>query len=343
MDERDGPQQIRDEFRAVDPKHAAQRSHHLAQRSIQRALHDLKLVEKGAEFDERGILRPTQEQKEALFKKAGLQHSASDVEAIETPEQSEISPERLNEIIDSSIYMANPYITGQENVYHNGLNGDKNATIFDQLRYHFPSERIEKPFTDANVSELVTVAEGSQFEAKNGQRLGRAEWPGGLHKGEPLYAVQYMTLTANTEPVPDDSAPRGVRHKQKYEYLENQQGHLDKLSDQELAAKGLSRDKLEQMKQNNRLSEFSYTLLLPETLAKELGQAMIANPQLARELGDKLVHKPDAHLYSNYDLSKWEMWKPPYEKWKQTNGGVNRIAFRTTSDQSVDQSKIVEF
>jgi hypothetical protein len=343
MDEKYGPTQIKNEFRAVDPSHAAERSRHLARRALQRATHDIALVEGGAIFDQHGILHPTKEQIESLYKQYEAPEKENAKAQPASTETDSITSERLKEIVNSSIYLANPYIKGQENIKFNGLNGDNRAGILESLKHSFPSKEIEKPFTDVGISELVTVAEISQFEFRDSARADSMKWPSGPHKDEPIYAVQYMTLTANAEPVPDETAPRGMRHKQKFEYLENRQGHLDKLSDEELAVKGLDREKLTQMKQNNRLSEFNYTLLLPQTVAKELNKAMRARPQLARELGDILVLNPDAEQGWIAILDAWEDWKPPYEKWREVNDGVNRMAFRTASDQSVDQSTIVEF
>jgi hypothetical protein len=325
MDEHYGPSQIQNEFKAVDPKHAAERSNHLAKRAVQRAMHDLELVEAGAEFDERGHLHPTSEQKSVLYSnEEQARHSnAQDKEDVISPEQFSMTPERLKEIAYNSFYAAMPYANGMKDLAYSPL-GEKNVRqlgmILDGLKQWSPMEDVGVTFVQEGVPEVVTVAKAEDFDFSKGagfsktrdpeirRSLAGSSWQIGEQKGEKIYVLQYATATEN----PDGN--------QKYPYKDRGD--------------------------TGRNTEFSYAMLLPESQAREVEAAMKIDPSLARQLGDLLVFNTKT-VGNNSDRirSLWQdpKFKPPYDKWRQINGGVDRMAFRTASNQTAEQAQIVEF
>jgi hypothetical protein len=308
-----------------------------------RDLFTAELIKSGAFYNELGNLTlGAAQQAELHTKHFPLSSNELTESAVSSPEQG-ITHERVIEIMDSSVYVANPYIKGKEALTYNAINSNKTDLA---LRFHFPSKGIEKPFTDKGVSELVTITEIGNLPWSDGQVRKNAGWPAkGEHQGEPMFAVQYMTLTGEVEPTEDQSSPGGITHKQKFEYRENDKHHLKNMKEEDLAKMSDSDRQMREniLKQQSRLSEYNYTLLLPESLAKELVDAMKLEPQVARDLGDMLVYNPKAHKSWQSNLEDWERWKPPYDEWRQSSGGTARMAFRSSPELGVEGSTIVEF
>jgi hypothetical protein len=324
MDEHYGATQIQNEFKAVDPRHAAERSHHLAKRAVQRALHDMELVEDGAEFDEYGHLHATPEQKNALYSEEQAKYpKAEDKEDVVNPEQLSMTPERLKEIADNSLYAAMPYANSMLDLAYSP-SGESNVRqlepIFHGLKQWSPMEDVGTTFVQEGAPEVVTIAKAEDFDFSKGMGFSKAHdpeirrtlagssWQIGEQRGEKYYVLQYATTT-------EDSDGR-----QKYPYKDRGD--------------------------TGRNTEFSYAMLLPESQARELEAAMKIDPSLARQLGDILVFNTKT-VGANSDRirSLWQdpKFKPPYDKWRQINGGVNRMAFRTASNQTAEQAQIVEF
>ncbi|HSW37587.1 MAG TPA: hypothetical protein VLG37_04450 [Candidatus Saccharimonadales bacterium] len=102
-------------------------------------------------------------------------------------------------------------------------------------------------------------------------------------------------------------------------------------------------------------SEFS--IALPATKADELYQAMVKDPELARKIYEAMIlkalskrmYEAQPVLPAGYSLegdTPEEVWagrRPPYDEWKATNGGVNRMAFRSSVLVAPGNSMIVEY
>jgi hypothetical protein len=234
-----------------------------------------------------------------------------------------MTPERLEEIAMSSFYAAMPYAIGNKDLAYSPL-GERNVReelrdIFDGLKQRLPLKKTGKDFVEAGVAEVVTLAKPEDFDFSKGSGAANARdhqirefltntpWQIGEHAGEEIYVLQYAITRKDAE------------GKIKYEYKDQ----------------GAERD-----------SDFNYTMLLPESQAKELAAAMQADPNLARKLGDVLVFNENAvGTYADKVRARWHdpQYKPPYEVWREVNGGVSRMAFRTASDQSVEQATVVKF
>lgn len=78
-------------------------------------------------------------------------------------------------------------------------------------------------------------------------------------------------------------------------------------------------------------------MMLPRTEAEVLRQMLDSDPEVMRVLLEKLMtEKLQAQ-------EAWENSRPPYEKWKEANGGVSKIAVRSGLISSAKDSKILEF
>lgn len=240
-------------------------------------------------------------------------------------EKDSMSPERLDEIVDNSLYVANVYTASGRGWIEGTPPGGKYDTQIHKLasRQLFPiPEEEQQKLTDKDVSELVTVAPVEDFDFSEDRDrdlyYGSATWGfEDKHKGEPLYVIQYVVMTSGRV-VGEESGKRA----QKFPYNSPFNSGRD--------------------------TPYSYTMFLPKSVAEELGETMQADPQLARDLGVKLVKNPDATIpmrssASKHTVGEWEKYQPPYEQWRERTNGVARMAFRTGSDQPVERANIVTF
>lgn len=80
-----------------------------------------------------------------------------------------------------------------------------------------------------------------------------------------------------------------------------------------------------------------FTIFLPESQGKLLIEGIESNPEMIHNLAD-IVLRDKVGAPDN-----WQDSKPPYDEWKATNGGVNRIAIRTDLSQHPEESQVLEF
>lgn len=94
----------------------------------------------------------------------------------------------------------------------------------------------------------------------------------------------------------------------------------------------------------------NYFMIMNAADGEQLQAAIQEKPQLARDLLATIMETQD--LDKKGDNMKRvasepvpdDAWAhPPYEAWKEQNGGVNRIALRTSVDTPPEQCEIIEF
>jgi hypothetical protein len=217
----------------------------------------------------------------------------------------------LKEIIQDSMYVANPYIMGAGEVTYNKF-GNNDPEIEKTLGHLQKITAMNRDgLVERGASEVVTVMPYNQYGVYGGGTIislehQRAVWPSGDNKGEPAYILKYDTLTGARK----DGA--------KYVY----EDHV------------------------GRPNNFNYAIALPESAAKELEAAMKADPNIARQLGDELVQNTEAretHSGFGSSPSMWDQHKPQYDMWNEANGGVDRMAFANQYDQPAEQAEIIEY
>jgi hypothetical protein len=261
-----------------------------------------KLSISGAQFDELSAQAPSQ----PLSEGAHNEHQSAAHEQAEA-----MSAERLKEIIQDSMYVANPYIMGAGEVTYNKF-GNNDPEIEKTLGHLQKITAMNRDgLVERGASEVVTVMPYNQYGVYGGGTIislehQRAVWPSGDNKGEPAYILKYDTLTGARK----DGA--------KYVY----EDHV------------------------GRPNNFNYAIALPESAAKELEAAMKADPNIARQLGDELVQNTEAretHSGFGSSPSMWDQHKPQYDMWNEANGGVDRMAFANQYDQPAEQAEIIEY
>jgi hypothetical protein len=91
----------------------------------------------------------------------------------------------------------------------------------------------------------------------------------------------------------------------------------------------------------------AYNLLLKEQDALGVWEALKKQPELLRELADMMATSPQTLTNDGQKtLMSEEQWanvRPPYDEWRNINGDVSRIAFRTSPNHGPTQSYIAEF
>jgi hypothetical protein len=100
---------------------------------------------------------------------------------------------------------------------------------------------------------------------------------------------------------------------------------------------------------------FGYRVVAKTDEVQEIWQTLRQDPQVVRNLADMMVmdpeliegnasYKPLSDANRRHFQEKWQRQvRPPYDDWKEVNGGVNRVAFRSSPDQTPEQCEIVEF
>jgi hypothetical protein len=280
--------------------------------------HSQKLIKEGAVIDHMGKLSITGTQYDELSAQAPS-HPLSEVAHSETQqgahEQVEaMSAERLKEIMQDSMYAARPYIQGAREVTYSvfGSADPRESRYIPQLLNVASNNWGGQVKPD--VSEQVTVMPYTHYSMQSGldRKLYSLEnqkilWPsreGGPR--EAVYIINYNTLAGASK----DGA--------KYVYDD----HV------------------------GRPNSYSYAIALPESAAKELEAAMKADPNLARQLGDELIYNDEAYEATNpYGNSKhgWDKYRPPYDSWREANGGVDRMAFFDQFEQAPETAEVVEY
>jgi hypothetical protein len=224
-----------------------------------------------------------------------------------------ISSERLTQIAHNSIYNVHtqidaPKTVGQESVFyapggaHNTDRGIENL-VKNNLNGSSMNEWSGK-FSSQGVAEAVTVA---KLEDMTDHYLDLAKYAGMQMDEEPVYAVQYATLSNG------DASDR-------YRYEDR----------------------------GGRPNAFEgFVMLLPESAAKELEVGLKESPVKARELFGILAENPEADIsggsYKKGLLQEHGVMRAPFGQWRQQDGGVSRMAFRTASNQGPSQAEIIEF
>jgi hypothetical protein len=100
---------------------------------------------------------------------------------------------------------------------------------------------------------------------------------------------------------------------------------------------------------------FGFRIAAESDEAQKVWETLQQEPQLVRELADMMVMDPELQDISqlgqglsdanrgNFQQKWQEQVRPPYDEWKEANGGVNRMAFRASPDQAPEQCEIAEF
>ncbi len=78
-------------------------------------------------------------------------------------------------------------------------------------------------------------------------------------------------------------------------------------------------------------------LFMPKSAAVELVNAMQTDPAIIREAVDVAMRQEVEAS------TTWDQMKPPYDKWREINGGVDRIALRNSFEADTNQAQILEF
>ncbi|HSW36944.1 MAG TPA: hypothetical protein VLG37_01085 [Candidatus Saccharimonadales bacterium] len=183
--------------------------------------------------------------------------------------------------------------------------------------------RNGREFIEGGVSEVLTLAEPEDFFVYEGYNL-KETLEGATLNGEKVMLLNYVTMTRS------DTPPR-----QGPSYEKPNQG-----------GDSVRQWGYEYPNEDGRAGNyFGYTILLPESKARKLWGALHADPTLVREMGDVIMSGLEGSTIegTQYDAERWQQNRPPYGKWRQANGGINRIAFRTASNQTAQESEIVEF
>lgn len=78
-------------------------------------------------------------------------------------------------------------------------------------------------------------------------------------------------------------------------------------------------------------------MMLPKSEADKLREMIESQPDVVRKLIEKLMTE------KFQSKEGWERSRPPYETWREANGGVSRIALRDSLVASAEDSKVIEF
>lgn len=250
---------------------------------------------------------------------APVEEGADDMAVSEQGEVSEfLTNERFWEIIRESRYVAHATRGVGQRILTNlpvsriGRRGEDLVHGLDGFR---ATAEIEEAFTDAGISEVVTITEAGEFQFNHDQPV--MDMVGDSLHGEPIYVVDYATLTSQPP--------------QRYPYHENGIYHQPPTE-----------------RTRGRPISLNWTMLLPQSMAEELRTAIEADPELVRIISEGLLINPDAtdHVgreMNDFTVEIWENCRPPYEEWQAINGGVDRIALRDSQSQGPDEARILEF
>lgn len=80
-----------------------------------------------------------------------------------------------------------------------------------------------------------------------------------------------------------------------------------------------------------------YSVFLPESQADKLRQAITENPALTQEITTAMMTE-----YFGATAEEWQKMGPNYDKWRELDGGVSRVAIRDRFDQSLQDSTIIQ-
>lgn len=174
---------------------------------------------------------------------------------------------------------------------------------------------VEAALTEAGVAEVVTITPAADLIADNEINSLYTRDLEPVEGGEPLAVVEYSTLSG----------------KGRYPY--------DRYSDPKILPE-----------RRGGQTSLRWVMVLPESTAAELRTAIIEDPDLVRLMSEAIVTNPDARgILSREDSPNpitrelWERSRPPYEAWKDINGGVERIALRDGRSQPANEARILEF
>jgi hypothetical protein len=288
-----------------------EQQHESAERTIAAA----QLLVAGAAIDASGVLRPTNEQINALYTQGPDRplRSQDDSAKAEKPqtklehgEQTEITPEKLKGILDNSFFFyhgrkARGGGHGQEIAAHSPewpeisreFRNSIDRYLQNQTDYRAFAE-TGKPFVDAGVSEVMTVTDMKDTYE--------------VFDNEPVTLLQYAVLS-------------DVKGSSKYFYPEFPKTGA------------------------GRKSSLSLTVLLKQSDAACITAAVQQDPMFARQMVEAMITRDD--LYDGYKTlgpaTTWEDHKPPYEQWREQNGGWERLAIRPDNNQGIKESQIITF
>jgi hypothetical protein len=234
-----------------------------------------------------------------------------------------MTKERLSEIIERSIYsVCSRKVSGsgmgQERTSYSfaGPTDRQSPKIVDELVNY--ENRPSKEFTvfeGKNISEVMTIVKPADFDPTRGKKRdvpqtkyeALARLSAAQLSGEPAWVVNYAIASGD-----------------KYKYLEDP----------------TSPD-------TSRKAGLDCVAVMRESDARELMSAVQQDPTLGRQLADVMIMNPDAlndATRAGYAPTlHWDAYRPPYEQWREQNGGFERLALRTASSQGPDEAQILEF
>jgi hypothetical protein len=235
-----------------------------------------------------------------------------------------ISPERLSEILRNSAVSAYGWFSsrGVPDDKYEGISRFSSAAsepvVMGEAARSFTKRELLGEFLHQRITEVVTVR-----SPKRVIPVRRAK-PTSYKPDENLAAIDYEVSTDGKDSV----------------IIKNQLRQKDPATYRALSYSYFANSpKSGKPLQVPKADIFRMSIFLPESDAQELVQAIQGDTQTIRDTVD---------LAMRQEIEASEMWdedgvRPPYEDWKELNGGVNRIALRDDMKKGPEQREILEF
>lgn len=256
----------------------------------------------------------------------GGDHSARIGQTAPAAGERALSEERLREIVRNSAVSAYGWFTGREiprarlgDGYSQFGSVASEPAVMGEARRAQSDHEILGAFLIAGVTEVVTPRRLAPH------LLMRQAKPTTYKPGEPITAIDYEVTTAGN----DSRAVMMLRQTDpekynalRYEYAAN-------------SAFERPRDTAGVPSTNI----FIMTLFLPESDAAELLAAVETDPQIMRDSVD-IAMRQEIEAGTTWDVDGARI---PFERWRELNGGVSRMALRDDPRKGPTQSTILEF
>lgn len=240
----------------------------------------------------------------------------------ETLEKVKLTRPELEEMLEDGQFMIHFSYFGQVNPlfsvdHESGSAGHSNYASSEVVRsnplattdsyYYATDGRVDlfKEFNDIDVSEIVTVKQIGKvdYDKVSWNQYEPNPSVKNSHDGEKVMSILYETVT-----------------------------RLGRMADR---AKFLYKDAF-----GRSGNSISFRLILPESSASTFVEAMHDDPEIIRTALDVIASKV---LNFEDDSARKSSFTPDYESWRDSGGGVSRIALRTRLDAGPEQSEILEF
>jgi hypothetical protein len=283
----------------------------------QRTMHDAELIAGGARFSDLGTLAITGEQHEKLRAEMPEQEVTPEPDAAQA-EVNRPSHEALRKVADTYGFILNGWFLASNIPKSNG----RGPTGFQVLRSENLSEgarsvaesqrttdQFMQAFAEAGVPELVTFLPQRvkpNTPSLHYQYAQKAESMSDAEATEPSVVMIYETVTRS------------------------------RIGEYDGKLKGYGKVATEAF---NRPGNYFYgAVVLPESKATEMRTAIEADPTVIHELMDTIVTERLGETQAD-----WDKCRPPYEKWREMDGGISRIAIRDGFAQQPARNQIIEY